>query len=155
VILNGNSDIVIGDFSPTEYIIYKNTENQFSILFDNNKVGGIVLRENYKGNLLSAPLNLKPGITLNTVAEINKGPFTFNIFLRNLNWNNGYLENYTHCFDIYFAPGEIEFSKFYSEMFPKCNLIKQIKFDDPTIKPYDLKLSKIIFFCPVLIKNKF
>jgi hypothetical protein len=148
VVLNMNSDIQIFDFAPTEYIIYKNTINEFSILFDNNKVGGIVLRQNYKGNLLSVPFNLKAGLSLNAVADINKGVFTFNIFLRNLNWLSGSLENYIHCFDIYFAPSVCEFSQFYNEMLPKYNLIKQIKYNDENIKRYDIRVNKIIFFCP-------
>lgn len=149
--LNPNTDLVFGDIVPTEYIIYKGSDREFSILFDDSEVKGFVFRKNYKANYLSLPLNLKPGLLLNDVYKINKGSFTFNIFLKNINWQNGQLENYKNCIDIQFATDDNDANmKFYKEIFPKYGLNTQIKSDDENISSYNIKVDRIIFFCPVL-----
>lgn len=138
------SDIyVAGDIVPDEYVVFKGTDNEFSVLLNEDGVQAFILRESYKGDMFPTPL--KPGLSLQELYRYNDGKkFSFNAFLSNLNWYGGFFSN--ECFEVKLSTGEGEQGNLkFTEEF-STGLFDEIFYDNPKIKKYNIKMSRIIFW---------
>ena len=143
------TDITFGDYQPTEYVINKWTPNEFSILFDDNEVKGLVIRsfraQRFANEYLKTPYNLNAGMTLEQLSKINKAPFTVNAFLKNINWQGGVFEG-DKCIDFHFGPRDELISEDLYNKLANGNLNQEIIYNNPLLK--SIVVNRIIFFCP-------
>ncbi len=142
-------DMLIGDEIPFEYAIYKGTPNEFSIIYSAGNLAGVIVRSNYKGNILNIPY--KAGLTLKELYNVNQGNFSFHSNLSKFNWYGGVLGQLASCIDIQLSMKDyiksIDFQNKYSEY--------ELFYNSPEVEEQDISVTRIVYYpCSLFSSNE-
>lgn len=142
-VIKVDSEIVEGDYTTTEHVVYKGTLNEFSVLGD-NELYALVLPASYKGNFIET--KLLPGMSVDDLAKINGDKFSFNSYKKGLQWYDGSFSRAEGCYDISFQDDSalVAFVMEASEKFGGWNV--EIFYNDPIVKKYNIRVGRVIFY---------